>query len=89
MSGEEMVLRSLIAPTCRELAMRLSKGEYENAPWYARVGMRIHLLRCTLCVRYARQLELLGEAFGSLAAQRRSAPKSEELRKSLLRRLLP
>lgn len=83
-----MGLRSLIAPTCRELAVRLSKGEYENAPWVVRLGVRIHLLRCALCVRYASQLKLLGEALGRHAAERRSSLRAEKLRESLLRRFL-
>lgn len=75
-----------INPTCAELAARLSRGEYEAAPWWVRLGVRVHLLHCDLCTKYARQLRLLGEGFGrSLRAQ--AAPDVDALRRSLRERL--
>lgn len=68
-----MGIRALIFPTCKELAERLSRGGYDAAPWPVRLGVRWHLLRCELCRIYARQVELLGEAY-RLACAKDAAP---------------
>jgi hypothetical protein len=57
-----MAIRSLIFPTCKELARRLSSGAYEKASWPVRLAVRWHLMRCELCRLYARQVDLLGDA---------------------------
>lgn len=73
-----------MTPTCVELAERLARGEYERAPFWVRLAVRLHLVHCGLCDKYARQLGLLGEAF-----RRRGAEPSEAdaLRRRLLDRL--
>lgn len=68
-----MGIRSLILPTCKELAERLSSGAYEKASWPVRLAVRWHLVRCDLCRVYARQVELLGQAYREASA-RDSAP---------------
>lgn len=65
-----MGILSLMNPTCAELAQRLARGEYERAPFWARLAARLHLRRCELCDKYARQLGLVAEAFRRAAAER-------------------
>ncbi len=57
-----MGIRSLIFPTCKELAERLSSGAYEKSAWPVRLAVRWHLARCELCRLYERQVKLLGDA---------------------------
>jgi len=52
----------VILPTCRELARKLAEGEYENLPWHGRLLVRMHLLMCEYCSRFARQLGLISQA---------------------------
>lgn len=67
-----MGILSLIDPSCLELARRLARGDYERAPFWVRLGVRLHLRRCELCDKYARQLGLVAEAFRRSAAERGS-----------------
>lgn len=79
-----MGIRTLIFPSCKELAERLSSGAYERASWPARLAVRWHLFRCELCKLYARQIELLGEGYRRSAGGAPSHLKSkitERLRK--------
>lgn len=80
-----MGLLSLIDPSCAELATRLAKGEYERAPFWVRLAVRLHLRRCELCDRYARQLGLVAEAFRR-AAEERGAGELEGLQRRLRER---
>lgn len=78
-----MGIRSLIFPSCKELAQQLSSGGYERAAWPVRLAVRWHLYRCELCERYAKQMSLLAE--GYKAAVARDAP--PELKKKITERL--
>ena len=79
-----MGIRSLILPTCKELAEHLSSGAYERATWPVRLAVRWHLYRCELCDRYARQIELLGvgyrRAMGGIASDDLKEKIAERLR---------
>jgi hypothetical protein len=81
-----MGIRALIFPSCKELAERLSSGAYERASWPVRLAVRWHLLRCELCERYARQLNLVGEGYRCSLGKTAAPPDlkaklSERLRK--------
>jgi hypothetical protein len=45
---------------CRDVALKLSSGELERAPWPTRLLTRLHLLYCWRCRSYAMQVETLG-----------------------------
>lgn len=45
-----------ILPTCKEMTRLLSDAMDRTLPWHVRLRIRIHLLMCTLCERYKRQL---------------------------------
>ena len=49
-------------PTCREVTRLLASGQLEAAPLARRILVRLHLLLCDECGRYARELVGLGEA---------------------------
>jgi hypothetical protein len=80
-----MGIKTLISPTCKELAQRLSSGAYEKASWLEKLAVRWHLFRCELCRVYARQVELLGEAYRS--SSRKAAADATDLKSKLTKRL--
>ena len=47
---------------CRQVARLISQSMDATLPWHRRLGMRIHLLYCVWCRRYAAQLKLLRKA---------------------------
>lgn len=75
-----MGIRTLINPTCRELAERLSSGAYDRASFLERLAVRWHLARCELCRIYAAQVKLVGDAF----RRRAQEPSPEGLKSRLL-----
>lgn len=48
--------------SCRETSERLVRMEHETHPWWSRVPVRIHLLACRNCQRFARQMRLVSRA---------------------------
>ncbi len=57
--------------SCREAAELVASDGLEGAGWGRRLGVRLHLLMCRHCRRYARQLRAIGacakERWGSQA----------------------
>jgi hypothetical protein len=80
-----MGIRSLIFPTCKELAERLSSGSYERAPWPARLAVKLHLVRCELCRIYARQVRLVGDAYRQASEKDAPPPGLKDRLKDKLR----
>jgi len=56
-------------PTCREVSRAVASGELERAGFWEGLGLRLHLLMCRHCRRYARQLRAIGQAARDLVAQ--------------------
>ena len=46
--------------TCREMARRIASDEVAGASIGRRLGVRMHLLMCTNCRRFAQQMRSLG-----------------------------
>ncbi len=46
--------------TCREMARRIASDEVAGASIGRRLAVRMHLLMCTNCRRFARQMRSLG-----------------------------
>ncbi len=46
--------------TCKEAAKLVASDEFKEAWWGRRMGLRVHLLMCSDCRRYAKQLRALG-----------------------------
>ncbi len=81
-----MGIVELIFPSCKTLAERLSRGEYERAPLAVRLAARWHLWRCALCDKYARQLDAIGKGYSD-AARKKVEPESAALTSRLLKKL--
>jgi hypothetical protein len=47
--------------TCREVSRAVAADELERAGLWQRLGVRLHLLMCGHCRRYAAQLRAIGE----------------------------
>lgn len=77
-------------PVCHEVARRLASGEIEQVSWHKRLLVRTHLLlMCRLCSRYAKQLQLLGDAFRNQRETSMSPEAFTAVKKRLRERLLP
>jgi hypothetical protein len=51
-----------LSPNCKE-AIRLQSDALDRPlPWLQRVGLRIHLVLCVWCARYAKQVKFLHAA---------------------------
>ena len=79
--------------SCKDVTRLLSESMDRSLPLGKRVGVRLHLLICTFCSRYERQLLLIretvrrlaatDEARGSLAGESLSEEAKERIRSSL------
>ena len=55
--------------SCRDAAKLLSESLDVQLPFRRRIGLRIHLMMCHLCRRYARQMKALQQLVRGLSAQ--------------------
>ena len=53
---------------CKEVATLLSTDQLASQPVWRRVAVRVHLMMCRHCRRFARQMALLTQAAASLGA---------------------
>jgi len=53
---------------CRDVTRLISESMDHSLPLGKRIGVRIHLLMCTFCARYERQLVLIRETVRRLVA---------------------
>ena len=59
--------------TCKEATRVIASEEFAEAGWGRRLGVRLHLLMCRHCRRYAAQLRALGAY-----ARKRWGPHTED-----------
>jgi hypothetical protein len=64
-----VLLLAALTPPCRQITRTVSRGYEQPLGIAMRIRLRLHLLICTACERYARQLELLHRA-ASLSGER-------------------
>lgn len=76
------------ALSCRESSRRLASGALEDGPVLERVLVRLHLLFCAPCRRFAAQLRLLGAATRAWSGGLLDPARQAELEKRLVSRLL-
>jgi len=55
-------------PTCREVTRLVSESMDRDLPFRQRFSLRLHLLMCSLCSRFRRQMLFLREAAHLFAA---------------------
>lgn len=62
--------------TCREVARLISESLDEELPFRQRLSMRLHLLMCSLCSRFRRQMLFVRQAVHAFAeaAERNELP---------------
>jgi predicted anti-sigma-YlaC factor YlaD len=70
-------------PSCREITRAVAGEELEGASLVRRMMVRLHLLMCRHCRRYAAQMRVLAEAARELAS--REGEDLERLRRAILR----
>ncbi len=68
-------------PACRDVAAAIASETLARRLWHQRLAVRIHLLMCRHCRRYAAQLAAIGEAARRLYGTEKA---SEELERSIL-----
>ncbi len=59
---------------CRQVTRLVSHSMDARLHWYQWIGMRIHLLYCVWCRRYASQIRLLRRACKQLDAAPEASP---------------
>ena len=52
--------------TCKDVATAIGRDEWRIASWRRRLALRLHLLMCSHCRRYAAQIQAIGTAARSL-----------------------
>ncbi len=76
-------------PNCKEVARLIASEELADLGWSKRALVRIHLLRCRDCRRYAAELRAIGAAaldrWGTRPADKQAL---EKLESSILKRCL-
>ena len=71
--------------TCKEAAEAIGRDEWRAAPPWRRLGLRLHLLMCAHCRRYAAQIRAIGTAARRLFREHGEDPKVlERLRETIL-----
>jgi hypothetical protein len=54
-------------PSCKKVTILVSESMDHDLPFRQRLSMRLHLLMCSLCSRFRRQILFLREAARSFA----------------------
>jgi hypothetical protein len=76
--------------TCREVTLVITRGELESESAGRREALRLHLVTCPSCRRYAAQLRALGESAQQLLGKENADLGSlERLRSAIFRRAEP
>jgi len=74
--------------TCKEVSQTVASDPLAAAGWRRRLAVRIHLLRCRHCRRYADQMRAIGDiARRQFRAKATDPGAHERLRQSILDRL--
>ncbi len=73
--------------TCKDVAKAIGQDEWRTASWRRRLALRVHLLMCRHCRRYAAQIRVIGTAARSLFREQGEDPKAlERLQERILSR---
>ncbi len=75
--------------SCKEVARKIASDEFQGAGWRERLALRLHLLLCRHCRRYAAQLRAIGAAARNLwEPTSQDSPTLERLERQILERSL-
>ena len=71
--------------TCTDVAKGVGQDELTTAPWPRRFALRLHLVMCSYCRRYAAQIRAINATARHLLRERREDPQTlERLRERIL-----
>lgn len=70
---------------CKDVVKIVSTEERRS--WRHRIGVRLHLMMCHHCSKYAKQLDILRSSFRTLFAEKRKATDERKI-KDLERRII-
>ncbi len=74
-------------PTCKDVATAIGQDDLRTAPWWRGLALRLHLLMCPHCRRYAAQIRAIGTAARRLFRQHGADPQTlERIQETILRR---
>ena len=62
--------------TCKEVAKAIAQDESGKGGWRRTWALRLHLLMCRHCRRYAHQIQAIGPAVRSLLREHGDDPKA-------------
>ena len=62
--------------TCKDVAKAIGQDEWLTASWRRRLALRVHLLMCRHCRRYATQIRAIGTAARRLFREQGEDPKA-------------
>ncbi len=75
-------------PTCKDVATAIGQDDLRAVPWWRGLALRLHLLMCRHCRRYAAQIRAIGTAARSLLREHGEDPQVlARLRETILSRL--
>ena len=69
--------------TCKEVSTAVASEDLTRLTWQKRIGVRLHLLMCRHCRRYAAQLAAIGNAVRRLYRDEPSKKLEESILNSL------
>ena len=76
-------------PTCKDVATAIGQDDVRTLPWWRGLALRLHLLMCPHCRRYAAQIRAIGMAARRLFREQGEDPRTlERLQETILRRNL-
>ncbi len=74
-------------PTCKDVATAIGRNDLRTVPRWRGLALRLHLLMCPHCRRYAAQIRAIGTAARRLFREQGEDPRTlERLQKTILSR---
>ena len=74
-------------PTCKNVATAIGQDDVRTLPWWRGLALRLHLLMCPHCRRYAAQIRAIGTAARRLFREHGEHPQTlERLHETILGR---
>lgn len=74
--------------SCRELAERSTRGEFENVSFFWKLLIRMHVAMCCHCEHYGKQLAQIAQAVREKANRSVDPARLEVFKKRLSSRLI-
>ena len=71
--------------TCKEVATAIGQDDLRTVPWWRGLALRLHLLMCPHCRRYAAQIRAIGTTARRLFREHADDPQTlERLHETIL-----